>query len=149
MSEFKYPLPQPKLFIDGEWVDPLSGQTFPTSNPATEEVITQIAKADDSDVDFAVKAARTAFEEGAWSKLSATDRGKFLYKIADAIMAHADEMAYLETIDIGKPISESRNIDIPFISELFYYYAGWANKYHGETIPVEVPPVNAILSTPG
>ena len=148
MSEFKYPLPQPKLFIDGEWVDPLSGQTFPTSNPATEEVITQIAKADDSDVDFAVKAARTAFEEGAWSKLSATDRGKFLYKIADAIMAHADEMAYLETIDIGKPISESRNIDIPFISELFYYYAGWANKYHGETIPVRGNYLNYTLREP-
>ena len=148
MSEFKYPLPQPKLFIDGEWVDPLSGQTFPTSNPATEEGITQIAKADDSDVDFAVKAARTAFEEGAWSKLSATDRGKFLYKIADAIMAHADEMAYLETIDIGKPISESRNIDIPFISELFYYYAGWANKYHGETIPVRGNYLNYTLREP-
>jgi aldehyde dehydrogenase (NAD+) len=131
-----YNLPQAKLFIGGEWRDPKSGKTFPTINPATEEPITQIALAGDEDVDSAVTAARDAFEKGAWSKLSATDRGKILYKIGEGIMARADEIAYCETIDIGKPISESRNIDVPFVADLFQYYAGWANKYHGETIPV-------------
>ncbi|HJZ13289.1 MAG TPA: betaine-aldehyde dehydrogenase [Acidobacteriota bacterium] len=148
MSESRFPLPQAKLFINGKWVEPHSGETFATTNPATETEITQIAKADEADVDNAVQAARGAFEQGAWSKLSATDRGKLLTKIADAIMAHADEMAYLETIDIGKPISESRNIDIPFIAELFYYYAGWANKYHGETIPVRGNYLNYTLREP-
>ncbi len=92
--------------------------------------------------------AQKAFEEGAWSKLSATDRGKLLHKIGDAILAHVDEFAYLETIDIGKPISESRNIDIPFVAELFHYYAGWANKYHGETIPVKGNYLNYTLREP-
>jgi aldehyde dehydrogenase (NAD+) len=144
----EHKIPQSKLFIDGKWVDAHSGKTFATINPATEEKITDLALADDTDVDAAVSAARKAFESGPWSKLSATDRGKFLFKIADAIMAHADELAYLETIDIGKPISESRNIDIPFIAELFTYYGGWANKFHGETIPVRGNYLNYTLREP-
>jgi aldehyde dehydrogenase (NAD+) len=147
-TESRIKLPEAKLFIDGKWVEPHSGKTFGTYNPATESEITQIALADDADVDRAVVAARKAFEEGPWSKLSATDRGKLLYKIGDAIMAHADELAYLETIDIGKPISESRNIDVPFVAELFLYYAGWANKYHGETIPVRGNYLNYTLREP-
>jgi aldehyde dehydrogenase (NAD+) len=146
--ETKYALPQSKLFIGGKWVEPRSGKTFSTINPATEEVITQIALADQADVDQAVQSAYNAFEEGAWSKLSATDRGKLLHKIADAIVAHVDEFAYLETIDIGKPISESRNIDVPFVAELFHYYAGWANKFHGETIPVRGNYLNYTLREP-
>jgi aldehyde dehydrogenase (NAD+) len=146
--EPKYALPEAKLFIGGKWVEPASGSTFPTLNPATEEEITKIAFAGDQDVDHAVSSARKAFETDAWSKLSATDRGKILTKIGDAIMAHADEFAYLETIDIGKPISESRNIDVPFVAELFYYYAGWANKYHGETIPVRGNYLNYTLREP-
>jgi aldehyde dehydrogenase (NAD+) len=146
--ESRYNLPQSKLFIGGQWVEPNSGKTFNTINPSTEEVITSIGLADSSDVDRAVSAARKAFEDGAWSKLSATDRGKFLHKIADAIMAHVDEFAYLETIDIGKPISESRNIDVPFVAELFHYYAGWANKFHGETIPVRGNYLNYTLREP-
>ncbi len=146
--EHKHALPQTKLFIGGKWVEPHSGKTFNTLNPATEEVITQIALADDSDVDQAVQESRRAFETGSWSKLSATDRGKWLHRIADAIMAHADEFAYLETIDIGKPVSESRNIDVPFVAELFHYYGGWANKFHGETIPVRGNYLNYTLREP-
>lgn len=141
-------LPESKLFLDGKWVDPHSGKTFATTNPATEAEIMQVALADEVDVDQAVSAARKAFDEGPWSKMSATDRGKFLYKIGEAILAHADEFAYLETIDIGKPISESRNIDVPFVAELFLYYAGWANKYHGETIPVRGNYLNYTLREP-
>jgi aldehyde dehydrogenase (NAD+) len=146
--ESKYKLPQGKLFIGGKWVDSKSGSTFNTINPATEEAITSIALAGEPDVDDAVQQARNAFDDGAWSKLSATDRGKLLHKIADAILAHLDEFAYLETIDIGKPISESKNIDVPFVAELFHYYGGWANKYHGETIPVRGNYLNYTLREP-
>ncbi len=147
-SDTQHLLPQAKLFINGQWTDPHSGKTFVTTNPATELEITKLALADDEDVHRAVIAAHNAKENGAWSKLSATDRGKFLNKIADAILAHLDEMAYLETIDIGKPISESKNIDIPFIAEIFQYYAGWANKFHGETIPVRGNYLNYTLREP-
>lgn len=146
--ETKHALPQTNLFIGGQFNEPRSGRTFETINPATEEVITQIALADQTDVDIAVQHARKAFEEGTWSKLSATDRGKVLHRIGDAILAHVDEFAYLETIDIGKPISESRNIDVPFVAELFHYYAGWANKFHGETIPVKGNYLNYTLREP-
>lgn len=146
--ETKHKLPQGKLFIDGKWVEPHSGKTFATTNPANEQEIMQIALSDDADVDAAVAAARTAYENGPWSKLSASERGKILYKIGEAITAHADELAYYETIDIGKPISESRNIDVPFVADLFEYYAGWANKFHGETIPVRGNFLNYTLREP-
>src|SRR6187431_2875183 len=148
MSINKNALPPSKLFINGEFVDALSGKTFSTINPATEEVIMDVPLAGDADVDAAVSAARKAFDEGPWSKLSATDRGKFLYRIGEAILANADEIAHCETIDIGKPISESRNIDVPFVAELFFYYAGWANKFHGETIPVRGNYLNYTLREP-
>ena len=146
--DFQQALSKTNLFIGGKWMESSSGKVFDTINPATEEVISQISLADSNDVNQAVEQARTALETGAWSKLSATDRGKFLHKIGDAIMAHADEFAYLETIDIGKPIAESRNIDVPFVAELFHYYAGWANKYHGETIPVKGNYLNYTLREP-
>lgn len=137
-----------KLFIGGEWRESRSGETFETINPATSEPITQIALASDEDVDLAVRAARQAFEEGDWAKLSAADRGKILWKIGDLLMQYADEVAYLETIDCGKPIAESRHIDIPMVAELFQYYAGWATKIHGETIPVKGPFFNYTLREP-
>lgn len=149
MSDNKRTLPPSnKLFINNEWVDPHSTKNFVTTNPATEEPIMEVGLADDQDVDAAVLAARKAYESGPWSKLSATDRGKILYKLGEAILAHADELAYCETVDIGKPISESRNIDVPFVAELFMYYAGWANKYHGETIPVRGNYLNYTLREP-
>ncbi|HZU98466.1 MAG TPA: aldehyde dehydrogenase family protein [Planctomycetota bacterium] len=124
-----------KLFIDGEWKDPLTQESYPTINPATEESVCNIAKGGPKDVDAAVRAARNAFDGGEWSKLEAKDREKILWRIGDLIDEHADELAYLETVDMGKPIRESRNVDVPFVADVFRYYAGWATKLHGDTVP--------------
>jgi aldehyde dehydrogenase (NAD+) len=140
-----------KLFIDGKWRDAITGKTFPTINPATEEVITQVAEGDEGDIDLAVKAARKAFEEGPWSTVAAADRGKILWKIGDLIMKYADELAELETLDTGKPYAHplgSRNADIPLAAECFQYYAGWATKIYGETIPVRGNFLNYTLREP-
>jgi aldehyde dehydrogenase (NAD+) len=137
-----------QLLIDGQWREAISGKRFETLNPATGEVITSVAEADKADVDLAVKAARKAFEEGPWSKMTATDRGRILSKLADLIMEHRDELAELETMDNGKPISDSRNIDVPLVADCIEYYAGWANKVHGETIPVPGPFLNYTLREP-
>src|ERR1700691_5915236 len=101
-----------KLLINGKWVAPKSGKTFETINPATEEVLTLIAEGDKADVDEAVKAARKALEEGKWSSISPHQRTRYLLTIADLIDKHADELAQLETLDNGKPLSQSRAIDI-------------------------------------
>ncbi|MGH9862044.1 MAG: aldehyde dehydrogenase family protein, partial [Candidatus Acidiferrales bacterium] len=137
-----------KLFIGGRWVEASSGKTFPTVNPATGEVITQLAEAAEAEVEITVAAARAAFEEGPWPKMSAADRGKLLRKIADLIENNIEEFAYLETLDNGKPIFESRYVDIPMVVEVFHYYAGWATKIHGETIPVRGPFFNYTLREP-
>ena len=137
-----------QLLIDGQWREAVSGKRFDTLNPATGEVITSVAEADKADVDLAVKAARKAFEDGPWSKMGATDRGKVISKLADLIMEHRDDLAELETMDNGKPISDARNIDIPLVADCIEYYAGWANKVHGETIPVPGPFLNYTLREP-
>jgi aldehyde dehydrogenase (NAD+) len=137
-----------QLLIDGQWREALSGKRFETLNPATGEAITSVAEADKADIDLAVKAARKAFEEGPWSKMTATDRGRVLSKLADLIMEHRDEIAELETMDNGKPISDARNIDVPLVADCIEYYAGWANKVHGETIPVPGPFLNYTLREP-
>jgi aldehyde dehydrogenase (NAD+) len=129
-------LPEPRLFIDGRFVDALSGKTFPTFNPATEAVIAEVAEADRADVDLAVAAARRALEEGAWSTLSARDRGRALFRIAALIDANREELARLESLDNGKPFSEALNVDVAQAAEIFAYYGGWADKVRGETIPV-------------
>lgn len=124
-----------KLFINGEFVDALSGKTFETRNPATGEVIADIAAAQPEDIDLAVRAARAAFEDGSpWRKMSPRDRSRVLYKLAELIRANADELAELETIDTGKPISESSRFDIPLSAECFEYYAGWPTKITGDVI---------------
>ncbi|GIX05231.1 MAG: aldehyde dehydrogenase [Planctomycetaceae bacterium] len=128
-----------KLLIDGKWVDAVSGRTFPTYNPATEEKIADVAEADAADVDLAVQAARRAFESGDWPKMDARDRGKLLHRLADLVEQHIDELAALETLDNGKPIRDSRLIDLPLVIDCLRYYAGWADKIHGETIPVRGP----------
>jgi len=125
-----------QLFINGEWRDAAGGQTIAVVNPATEEVIAEVASADASDVDAAVTAARAAFD-GPWAKLSARERGKLVWKIGERLMEKADEIAHLETIHNGKPIFESRHIEVPAAAECFQYFAGWADKIHGETIPVK------------
>jgi len=128
-----------KLFIGGKWVDAASGKTFPTINPATGETITALADADARDVDAAVFAARQAFESGPWPDMSAADRGKILWKIGDLIDQYNEELGTLETLDNGKPIFESRQVDMPMVAEVFRYYAGWATKIYGETAPVRGP----------
>src|SRR5438876_2629866 len=127
---------QKQLFINGEWRDAASGQTMEVVNPATEEVIAAVASADLADVDAAVAAARGALN-GPWGKLSARDRGRLIWTLGEKLMQHADEIARLETLHNGKPIFESRQIEIPAAAECFQYYAGWADKIHGETIPVK------------
>jgi aldehyde dehydrogenase (NAD+) len=124
-----------KLLISNEWRDASGGQTMDVVNPATEETIATVAAADKSDVDAAVAAARAALN-GPWGKMSARERGRFVRKLADRLLERADEVARLETLHNGKPIFESRQIEIPAAAECFEYYAGWADKVMGETIPV-------------
>ena len=114
------------LFINGEFVDG-SGKAFKTISPSTEEVLAEVAEADDADVDQAVKAARRAYNR-VWSKMSGAERGKYLFRIARIIQERAREIAVLESIDNGKPIKESRDVDIPTAAAHFFYYAGWADK---------------------
>lgn len=127
---------QTKLLIDGQWCDAQSGKTFTTFNPATEEPIAEIAEGDAADVDLAVKAARKAFESGPWSKMDARDRGKLMMRLADLIEENFDELAALETLDNGKPIRDSRAADLPLVIDCLRYYAGWADKIHGDTVPI-------------
>jgi aldehyde dehydrogenase (NAD+) len=125
-----------QLFIDGAWRDAAGGKTIEVVNPATEEVIAEVASAEQGDVDAAVAAARAAFD-GPWAKLSARERGRLVWKIGERLMEKADEIARLETLHNGKPIFESRQIEVPAAAECFQYFAGWADKIHGETIPVK------------
>jgi aldehyde dehydrogenase (NAD+) len=130
---------QTRMLIDGEWVEAVSGRRFATINPATGTVIAEVAEGDKADVDRAVQAARRAFDSRPWSKMNARERGRLLYKLADLIEEHVDELAALETLDNGKPIRDSRNIDLPLAIETYRYYAGWADKIEGCTIPVSGP----------
>ena len=128
---------QPKrLFIGGQWVEASDGATFPTINPATGEELAQVALAGPVEVDRAVEAARFALERGPWGSLSGDERGNLLWKLADLIDQHADELAELETLDNGKPLRVSRRGDLPLAARHFRYYAGWATKLEGTTIPV-------------
>jgi aldehyde dehydrogenase (NAD+) len=123
-----------QLLIDGQWVD--GAKSFDTINPATGEVLTQIAEGSSADVDRAVDAARRAFEDrnGAWRKMSASERGRLIWKLADLLEKNIDEFAELETLDNGKPIFESRYVDMPMVVDVLRYYAGLATKIHGETV---------------
>jgi aldehyde dehydrogenase (NAD+) len=125
-----------KILINNRWVSSRSGKTFPTINPATGEEICQVAEADAADVDEAVKAARNAFENGPWPKMSAAERGRLLYKLADRIEEHADELAMLESLDNGKPFHVARSADLGLTIATYRYYAGWADKVQGRTVPV-------------
>ncbi|MBY0585838.1 aldehyde dehydrogenase family protein [bacterium] len=127
---------QTQMLINGQWVDSGSGVTFTTLNPATEEVIAQVPLGNRDDVDRAVKAARRAFETGPWPKMDARERGRLLYRLADLIEQNAEELAALETLDNGKPIRDSRAADLPLVIDTFRYFAGWADKIHGETVPI-------------
>jgi aldehyde dehydrogenase (NAD+) len=131
-----------RLFIGGEWQDAADGGTFATHNPATGEVLAEVAEAAEADVGRAVEAARAAFEASKWSTMSARARGRILYRIADALEGRADQIARLETLDNGKPMREARMFDIQGSIDCFRYYAGWADKIDGEVIPVPGPFLN-------
>lgn len=127
---------QTTCFIDGQWVPSQSGKTFPTYNPATEELIADVAEGDAADIDAAAKAARKQFDGGEWSRMDARDRGKLMYKLADLLEAEIDELAALESLDNGKPFRDARAADLPLTIDCLRYYAGFADKIHGKTIPI-------------
>src|SRR5260370_37461417 len=124
-----------RLLMQGQWREG-TGKSFDTVIPATGDVLTQVAEASAHDVDQAVAAARKAFEvvSGPWRKMSASERGKVLWRIGDLVEKNIEELAELETLDNGKPIFESRYVDMPMVADVFRYYAGWASKIHGETV---------------
>jgi phenylacetaldehyde dehydrogenase len=128
-----------KLFIGGQWVDAASGQTFDTPNPATGETLAAVAEGDAEDINRAVSAARDAFDNGPWGRLTPSERGKLLWKVGDLILEHADELAQLESLDNGKPVDVARGADVPLAADMFHYMAGWATKIEGNTINISVP----------
>jgi phenylacetaldehyde dehydrogenase len=127
------------MLIDGKWVDAASGKTFPSYDPATGEVIAQVAEGDREDVERAVHAARRAFESGPWPAMTASARGRLLWKLADALEARTQEFAELESLDNGKPKLVAEAADVPLAVDLLRYMAGWATKIEGATIPISVP----------
>jgi aldehyde dehydrogenase (NAD+) len=148
MADAKHAVVKPgKLWIGGEWVDAVSGRTFETVNPATEEVLTQVAEAGPDDVRKAVKAARKAYED-TWSKTGPAERARILTRIGESILQHRDELAELETLDQGKVIFESSKIDVPMAADAFLYYAGWATKISGQTMNVMPDVFNYTLPEP-
>jgi phenylacetaldehyde dehydrogenase len=128
-----------KLLIDGEWVDARSGKTFAVFDPSNGQQIAQVAEGGAEDVDVAVAAARRAFEDSAWSRMKPTERGKLVWKLGDLLEAHADELAELESLDNGKPISDARGVDLPFSCELLRYMGGWSTKITGQSVPLSAP----------
>ena len=125
-----------KILINGKWVEAASGKTFPTYNPATGEVLSQVAEGDKEDINRAVKAARAAFDSGPWSKITPSERGRAIWKLADLIEKHLEEFAQLESLDNGKPLTIARVADVPLAADLLRYMAGWATKIEGNTIPI-------------
>ena len=132
----RYIAKQQKMLINGKWVEAASGKSFDTYNPATGEVICKVAEGDREDVNRAVQAARTAFDSGPWSKISASERGRMIWKLADLLEQHLEEFAQLESLDNGKPLTVARVADVPLAVDLFRYMAGWATKIEGNTIPI-------------
>ena len=130
-------LPPGKLLINGQWRESVSGKRFPTFNPAYAEQICDVAEADAADVDLAVKAARAAFETGPWRRMSAAERGKMLHRLADLMEKHKEELGILEALDNGKPYFLAKAVDVPLSIACFRYFAGWADKIQGKTIPIQ------------
>src|SRR6202142_1855114 len=128
-----------QLFIDGQWSDAASGKTFETPNPATGETLARIAEGDVEDINRAVRAARRAFEEGPWGRMTPSERGRIIWRIGDLILEHTQELAQLESLDNGKPVAVAAAADVPLAADLFHYMAGWATKIEGNTINISVP----------
>lgn len=131
-----------KLYIDGKFVESQSNKTFNTPNPATGETLATVYEGCEEDIDLAVRAARKAFDEGPWSRMSAAERSRLMYKLADLMEENKEVLAQLETLDNGKPIQETMNADVPLAIEHMRYYAGWSTKIVGQTIPVSGPHFN-------
>src|SRR5580698_10385968 len=136
-SENQVAVSATKLLINNRWVNSQSGKTFATIDPTTGEEICQVAEADAADVDIAVKAARTAFDHGPWRKASGVERGRLLHRLADLIEKNADELARLESLDNGMPFLVAKAADVRATIGCYRYFAGWADKIHGKTIPVD------------
>jgi aldehyde dehydrogenase (NAD+) len=136
-SEINIPVLATQLLIGNRWVASESGKTFATINPSTGEEICQVAEADAADVDAAVHAARAAFEVGPWRKMKASERGRLIHHLADLIEKNADELARIESLDNGKPFSVAKAVDVPKTIACYRYFAGWADKIHGKTIPID------------
>jgi phenylacetaldehyde dehydrogenase len=128
-----------RMLIGGKFMNAASGKTFPVYDPATGEVIAHVPEAEAADVDAAVHAARKAFDEGPWRSMTASQRGRLLWKLADLLEANLEEFAELESIDNGKPLAVARAADVPLAVDLFRYMAGWATKITGTTIPISMP----------
>ena len=127
---------QTRMLIGGKWQESRGGKRFSTINPANESVIAEVPEANEADVDAAVKAARSAFESGPWHRMDARDRGRLMNKLADLMEKNLDELAALETLDNGKPIRDAKAADLPLSIDCLRYYAGWADKLTGDTIPI-------------
>src|SRR5579862_1169315 len=127
-----------RLLIDGEWLEAASGKTFETVNPATEEILGSVAHGAGEDIELAVRAARRCFddERSDWRRMTPSERGKVIHRIGDLIEQHADELALLETLDNGKPLTIAKAADVALSADLFHYMSGWATKTEGNTIPI-------------
>ena len=128
-----------QLLIDGKWLSAKSEKTFDVFDPATDQVVAAVAEGDAADVELAVAAARKAFDSGPWSKMTASERGRLIWKIGDLIEANADQLAQMETLDNGKPVTVAKAADVALAADMFRYMAGWATKIEGSTIPLNVP----------
>ncbi len=128
-----------KMLINGKWINSISGKTFPTYDPATGKVLAQVTEGDAADIDLAVQAARQAFDKGPWRRMTASERGRLMWKLSDLIEKNLQEFAELESLDNGKPLTVARAADVPLAVDLFRYMAGWATKIEGNTIPISVP----------
>jgi len=128
-----------QLFINGQWAEAASGKTFETPDPATGETLARVAEGEAEDINRAVKAARRAFDEGPWSRMTTSERGRIIWRIGDLILEHLDELAQLESLDNGKPFAVARAADVPLAADLFHYMAGWATKIEGNTLSLSVP----------
>jgi phenylacetaldehyde dehydrogenase len=128
-----------QLFINGQWAEAASGKTFATPNPATGETLARVAEGDAEDIDRAVRAAREAFDNGPWGRITPSERGRIVWRIGDLILEHAEELAQLESLDNGKPYAVALAADVPLAADLFHYMAGWATKIEGNTINISVP----------
>jgi aldehyde dehydrogenase (NAD+) len=147
-TAYSPPATPTRLLVNGEWVEPASGKYYDSVNPSTGEAVARVADGGAEDIDRAVKAARAAFEDGPWSTMHPADRGRLIMKLGQLVQANAQQLAEIDATDAGKPVTNSLRVDIPAAVDCFEYYAGWADKIHGETVPVRGPMFTYLLRQP-